>query len=128
MQGDADGKSGDIFKGLVDSGRVKKENTFVFDHDFESAIPLSILIRAMRNIGLPTPFRPSDLRDSLNKNPRSVNKALLEDFGVDISRQKVALAGMIGEILDSSHYAWWADEKFMQTELGEFLQFVQGMV
>ena len=64
----------------------------------------------------------------MNKNPRSVNKALLEDFGVDISRQKVALAGMIGEILDSSHYAWWADEKFMQTELGEFLQFVQGMV
>lgn len=127
VQGDADGKIGDIFKALVDSGRVKKENTFVFNHDFESAIPLPVLIRAMRNIGLPTNFKPSELRDSLAKNPRSVNKVLLDDFRVDISHHKVPLAGMVGEILQSPSFVWWADDKFMDTELGRFLRFVQTM-
>lgn len=127
VQGDADGKVGDIFKGLVDSGRVKKKNTFVFEHDFETAIPLPLLIRSMRNIGLTMKFRPSDLRAALFEKPRSVNKVLLENFGIDISRHKVAIANMVGEILSSSSFAWWADEEFMSTELGKFLSFVQSL-
>lgn len=126
-QGDADCRNPDIFKGLVDAGSVKTENTFVFVHDFESAVPLPLLLRAMRNIGLKLPFKPSALRESLAANPRSVVVALQQDFGVDITRWKMALAIELGAMLNHPWFPWWTDEKFMQSELRRFLHFTQGM-
>lgn len=126
-QGDADGCNPAIFKGLVDAGTLKAENTFVFAHDFESAVPLPLLLRAMRNIGLKLPFKPSTLRDSLRANPRSVVIALQQDFGVDIDRWKFQLAIELGAMLNHPRFSWWADDKFMQSELGRFLHFTQGI-
>lgn len=125
-QGDADGKDGDVFKGLVDSEHIQRANTFVFAHDFESAVPLPLLIRAMRTIGVDFRIKPSQLRDLLNAKPQSVCSALKE-LGLDIGPHKIALAEAIADQLNQPFFAWWQDEKFMQTELGKFLAFVQGM-
>lgn len=125
-QGDADGKAGDIFKGLVDSGHIKPENAFVFEHDFESAVPLPLLVRAIRQIGLPISFKPTMLRDELLRTPQPVGKALLS-LGTDIGPYKVALAVALAELLNHPFFAWWNDDRFTKSELGRFLEFVQRM-
>lgn len=126
-QGDADGKPEDVFKGLVDSGTLGIGSTFTFKHDFESAVPLSMLIRAMRRIGVPIGFKPSDLKASLTAKPRSVNQALLDDFHVDTASFKLDLASEIGAMLNDYQFVWWQDANFMSSELGQFMSFLQNM-
>lgn len=126
VQGDADGKAGDIFKGLIDSGHIKPENSFVFEYDFETSIPIALLIRAMRQIGLPINFKPAELREALRKRSQSIGKALLS-FGTDIGPHKVALAIVVAELLNHPYFIWWNDDRFTQTELGRFLEFVTRM-
>ena len=124
-QGDADGKPEDIFKGLVDSGLVEGPRTFTFKYDFESAIPLPLLVRAMKRIGVPLTFKPSDLSAALTRNHRSVNAALAEDFGVDTEVFKMDLAAELGAMMSGYRFIWWKDERFMQSELGRFMRFIQ---
>src|SRR5450759_2174756 len=47
VQGDADGGTSDIFVRWVERGFVLKENTIIFRHDFESAIPHKIMFQAL---------------------------------------------------------------------------------
>lgn len=123
-QGDADGKLEEVFKGLIDAGDLKKENTFTFKHDFETSIPIPLLIRAMDLVGVEISFDAHNLQEIANTGDRSINVILREEFGIDLEPYKVPLATAVAEILVNTHHAWWQDEKFMNTELGKFLDFV----
>lgn len=122
-QGDADGKPEEIFKGLIDAGDLKKEHTFTFRYDFETAIPLPLLIRGMDRIGIPISFQPHELKKAMSASA-SVNDVLRKQFAIDLERHKIDLATAVSEILVNAQHAWWQDEKFMGTELGQFLDFV----
>ena len=125
-QGDADGSPDPIFKGLIDRGHLERSRTFTFKHDFESSIPLPLLLRAMKRIGVPLTFKPSDLAASLHRNQRSVITALRDDFGVDTGGDfKMALAVELATMMSGYQFVWWNDKRFMQTELGRFMRFVQ---
>jgi hypothetical protein len=126
-QGDADGKPGEIFKGLVEAGQLEVNNTFIFPIDFESAIPIHLLFRALRRIGVTITFTPTQLRDAAQQRGGSINAVLRNHFGIDTEPLKVELATAIAELLNISRHAWWQDETFMQTELGKFLRFIQMM-
>lgn len=126
-QGDADGKPEEIFKGLVDSGHLKPDNTFVFRFDFETAVPLALLCRAMRRVGIPIAFRPTVLGEQLVSEPQSVNRLLKTCYGIDLEPRKMELAATIAEVMNGSAFAWWQDDDFMSTELGQFLRFIQKM-
>ena len=126
-QGDADGRATNVFQALVDAGQLELANTFVFSFDFESAVPLPLLIRSMRRIGIRPPSRPSRLKEQLTTNPSSVNALLKSDYGFDLGPAKVGLANALGEILNNRNYPWWRNAKFMASELGRFLEFIQKM-
>ena len=126
-QGDADGNPGEIFKGLVDSGQLEAKNTFTFPIDFESAVPIPLLFRALRRVGVTPGFTPTQLRDAAQQDGGSINAVLRNRFEVDTEPLKVELATAVGELLTISRYAWWQDDEFMQTELGKFLRFIQMM-
>jgi len=51
IQGDADGKNTEIFNKLVLRGSVGSECTFVFQHDFETAVPAELLLDTLQDIG-----------------------------------------------------------------------------
>ena len=127
IQGDADGKPEEIFKGLMDSGHLASKNTFVFVHDFETSIPIDIFIEILDRIGVPITFDPKDVKDSLAQNPRSILNVLKDDFETDVSSKKMDIATELGEFLNGYDWAWWMDDNFMGTELGRFLRFIQNM-
>lgn len=126
-QGDADGKPEEIFKGLIDAGDLSKECTFSFKHDFETAVPLALLANAMRRIGIKIEFELHDLQRALAAGNASVNTVLKKQFNVDLEPNKIELATAIAEILVGTQHAWWQDENFMGSELGQFLDFVHKM-
>jgi hypothetical protein len=51
IQGDADGHNHDIFQEIVRKGMVSKDHAFIFDYDFETSVPLSLLFLALQQLG-----------------------------------------------------------------------------
>jgi hypothetical protein len=127
IQGDADGKPGEIFKGLMDSGVLKENNTFVFKYDFETAIPPGILTSVLDLIGIQVKFTANDLCEAFGGNPRSILRVLKDDFGLHLDSRKMEIAVGLGEFLNDHRWSWWMDDGFMNTELGRFIRFIQNM-
>jgi len=123
IQGDADGKDTEIFRALCDKGAIKAEHSFVFRHDFESAIPPKVLFQALRDLGELEKVAYADFKAVIEHNDRSVVKILSEKFGINVEPLKLPLAEVVGDILNHRFSAWLQDEKFMETELGKFLKF-----
>lgn len=128
-QGDADGEHTDIFRSLIKSGSVKEENTFVFIHDFETAIPHRLLYASLKEMKIINEISEQDFSAALAENDASIAKKLLEKFGSDIKPQKLKLARTIARILRHPRANWWQNGKFMsETELGRFLRFIQRII
>ena len=126
-QGDADGENTDIFRGLINAGSVKKENTFVFVHDFETAIPISLLYTALKDMEFLGGMAAEDFAAAIGLNNESVVSRLKSALGIE--PDKMELANTIARILNHSRVVWWRDEKFMtETELGQFLRFIQRII
>jgi hypothetical protein len=122
IEGDADGNNHDIFRDIVAQGTVNKERTFVFQHDFETSIPLGLLLAALQQLGelvdesLDT-FRTKAVGEG------SVGARLKKAYGIELEPLKMELASQIADILNQRP-SWWQDERFLETELGRFLKFV----
>ena len=123
-QGDADGKNADIFRTLVDSGLVAEKHTFVFRHDFESAIPLPLAYAALTEMGLIKGVTREEFIAKMKSIDGRFSEQLNGAFGNNIEPLKMEFAVVVGDILDRS--IWWNNNDFMEkTELGRFLRFVQ---
>jgi len=123
IQGDADGKDAEQFPALIKKGAVKSEHTFVFHHDFESAIPPNIFYRALRHLGELEGIDYAQFEKVVSSEDKSVVKLMLDSLGLNIESLKLPLADTVGDILNHPGFVWWKDEGFMKTELGEFLKF-----
>ena len=130
IQGDADGKDSEIFLDLCEKGAITKEHSFVFRHDFESAIPPEILYQALRTLGKLENVEYVDFEKIVTSENTSVVNLLNEKFHINIKRKrlKIRLAEAVGDILNRPHFppppVWWHNEEFMETELGKFLKFI----
>lgn len=127
IQGDADGKHAEIFNKLVKKGSVTKDCTFVFKYDFESSIPLNMLLQALHDLDEIPEVKIDDFINKLSLLDCSVVKQIKEVFEIDLNPLKIDIALLIAEKLNDPRSAWWQDEEFMQTELGEFIHFVQNI-
>lgn len=125
-QGDADGEHADIFRGLVDSGSIDQDKTFVFEHDFETSLPRGLLLAALIDMQIISEMSFEEFDAKLGEFGGSVNRRLNEAFGIDTSPYKIELATTVGAILNDA--TWWQNDKFMASELGRFLRFVQQIV
>lgn len=126
IQGDADGRCMEIFQTLGKKGIVGDECNFVFQHDFETAIPVDLLLAAFHDLGELSNVTLDDFIEKFNSKDASVAPAIREHFGLDIESIKLDLATVVAERINDLHM--WNDKIFMETELGEFLRFVQKIV
>jgi hypothetical protein len=125
-QGDADGNNTDIFRNLVEIGLIEAEHSFVFAHDFETAIPLCLSHTALRELELLPEVASDEFITQMEAQEGSFAAKLNAVFGVDISPSKVEFATEVANVLN--HSIWWNNDRFMEkTELGRFLRFVQKM-
>ncbi len=124
--GDADGANTDIFERLVDSGLVKRESTFIFTHDFETSLPIGLLLHVLKNLHLigDTAY----CRELLDHRSGSVVQQLKDGSSLDIGPHKVAVAQAVARVLNHPDVIWWQNDGFMkESELGRFLRFIQGI-
>ncbi|WP_350634403.1 hypothetical protein [Pseudoalteromonas sp. GW168-MNA-CIBAN-0100] len=125
MQGDKDGNEKGSFERLIKHNTVEEKNTFLFDFDFESAIPRKLLFLALQNLDL---LLDVDIKAFLMQidHESSICTQIKSVFDVNLEPYKVPLADEIGWIFNNSEFHWYQDEDgFMEeTELGRFLDFV----
>lgn len=124
IQGDADGGNKEIFNQIVEAGSVTSNRIFVFEYDFETSIPPQLLLFALQRIGELEDVVPEDFVKSISSGPKPVSKSLETLYGLNINSLKLELASQVGDILNRE-VIWWQDERFLKTELGRFLQFIQ---
>jgi hypothetical protein len=128
LQGDADGEHQDIFRGLVNSGCINHDNTFVFMHDFETAIPSNILFNALVEMQFLTNISIDEFNQKLGTFNVSVIQRLNDVFGINIGSDKIELATTVASLLNTQD-TWPSDQTFMnETELGQFLKFIQRVI
>ncbi len=125
MQGDADGRSTDIFQSLIKKGTIAKNRTFVFRHDFETAVPAGLLLDALHDLGQLGGISLPDFAQNAYSEDRSVIAIIYDHYDLNIEPMKVDLARAVGARLNGPLRAWWQDAAFMETELGRFLRFLQ---
>jgi hypothetical protein len=99
-QGDADGENTDIFRGLINAGSVKKENTFVFRHAFETAIPLSLLYTALKDMEFLGQMPAEQFAAAIGGNNESVVSRLKSALGIQLEEHKLELANTVARILN----------------------------
>jgi hypothetical protein len=123
-QGDADGNSTDIFRNLIDIGLIESAHTFVFAHDFETAVPPKLSHTALTSLEAIPEMPAVDFCAALDAQEGNFSARLKSAFGVDIGPLKIDFAVEVANILN--HSIWWNKDEFMEnTELGRFLRFVQ---
>jgi len=125
IQGDADGNSLDIFRSMAERDLISDDNTFVFTHDFESAVPCDILFKSLQSLGELENVHKDDLSALLLNSEISVNRLILDEFHLDLKPLKIDLASMIADVLNHTYPPWWTHGEFMVTELGQFLDFIR---
>jgi hypothetical protein len=126
-QGDADGQNTDVFQEWVKSRVMDEDKAFVFIHDFETAIPSSLLLSALIDIGILAPISLEEFNGRLGDYKGSIVKKIRKVFQIDLDPYKTELATTVAAILNDAD--WWQDDQFMNTsELGRFLRFIQGIV
>lgn len=123
IQGDQDSKEEDIFQRLINSNIVKPGNTFSFVIDFESSIPDDLLLESLKRINV----LDSAFLDELSMNKDILEKPLIkilkETGRINIDSIKVPLAQDVARLFGK--YQLWADENFMKSELGSFIEFIK---
>jgi hypothetical protein len=125
-QGDADGENTDIFRTLIKTGSIKEGKTFVFDYDFETAVPLPLIYFSLRNMRCLEGISKGEFVKNMDAKGSSVLKRLKSKYGIEMESLKVKFAMTLAGILNDPKIIWWNDEVFMnKTELGRFLRFVQ---
>jgi hypothetical protein len=126
IQGDADGGPTNIFDGLVSRGLVDPQFTFVFPHDFETAVPHDLAHAALHHIGtLPGVDRQTYLEEISSRSGPLATR-LLDAFSLDLQPIKVQFAEAVSGFINwATDWVWHRDEEFMASDLGLFLQFLR---
>jgi hypothetical protein len=123
-QGDADSEHADVFLNLIEARLMAEENTFVFEHDFESSVPLRLMFVALKKLGVLEGIDRDEFIARISTFEGSFSARALACFGIDFDPLKMDLAISVADVLN--HTFWWNNEDFVErTELGRFLRFVQ---
>ena len=126
IQGDADGGAINIFDALIQNNSIiKKENTFVFKYDFETAVPSHITYSVLKALGYLSEISLEDFdRLTSGVSEESILNKVKKLFDINLENEKVAFAQTVAKILNK-HSGWNKSEVFMKSELGEFLLFLR---
>ena len=129
LQTDKDGKTtNQRVEKIKNSGLIKVENIFEFEHDFETAIPLEILYNILKDnsyIADDTDFedfsKDIDLRSGIVKH-------IEKKYGISINKRIVAneISMRLNEVSHSVNL--YTNEEFLATEIGKFWNFFKRII
>ena len=123
LQGDKDGNSSDNASHL--ENRVPGDRRFMFDWDFETAVPANLLFAALRRLGQLQDVALDCFEQVVEASNGRVSDTLQREFRIDLQPLKSGLASEIADIIVRSGVAWWGEEELMDLgELGMFVRFV----
>lgn len=127
LQIDADG--GDVEKILStmsNSLGLKHERIFSFTYDFETSIPRNVAVEALSIVLHQERFKVNEAwtEEDTNSGIKQVLGKLTPN--ISLNDIKVELGHAVGDLLASDHH-WYGSEVFMNSELGQFLSFVQNI-
>jgi hypothetical protein len=125
VQGDADGRASDFFNQWIQRYLVRKENTIIFKHDFETAIPHELFFSALQNIGYLDGISLKQYILAIGESGGPIGDKLRETFNIDLDAIKVELAKAVADRINRRGWTWWNNENFKETELGRFLLFIR---
>lgn len=127
IQGDNDSQHNDALKELKKDNFILPDNTFTFKHDFESSIPKLFFFEILSNLKIINDgITDISLKKFLLKTADekiSVVKQLKDNLGIDIGNNKVQIATEMAKIYEAQYL--WTNKKFVQSELGEFIEFIK---
>lgn len=121
IQGDKDGEGIDVFQNHINSGLIAKNQTFLFEHDFETSIPIRLLHGVLTTLHI-LDVDVEDFVTRVESKSESINKTIEEEFGVSLKPHKTDIADALGVIL--RHLNWRTNKSIHNSELGQFLEFV----
>jgi len=125
IEGDADGKNTDTFLSLVKNSKVDGGHTFQFSHDFETGVPPPLLLASLKHLGHLRDVTLEAFTEAVGASQGSVLPIIKQKFGLDIEPIKLRLAKAVAETLNARLRKCLHSTRFMQTELGKFIQFVR---
>lgn len=126
LQYDRDGKKQNaVVERFVAKGLISKERSFGFRYDFESSVPLDLVLEVLQSLGHLVAINRDSFVERLAGLEGSLAGRLSSAYGLDLEPLKTRFASALGGILSNPRHDWWRDESFSQCELGRFLRFVQ---
>ena len=125
IQGDCDARTQSRFDDLICKNIVSKDHTFQFHFDFESAFPPWIQLAALQSVGLLSDVSMATFSARMaTPSRKSLGDSLKEEFSIDLSKYKTALASALADVLIRKEEVF-LDRKFWQTEIGSFLDAIR---
>jgi len=127
LQSDLDGKKeNQKINKIIKKGLIKKENIFLFEHDFETAIPLKIFYNILKDNNLiKDDFE--DFKKDINLS-RGIVKHVQNKYGIDVNKRTVAteISLILHKLQDRKNL--YEDKDFVNTEIGKFWNFINKIV
>ncbi|WP_116108158.1 TOPRIM nucleotidyl transferase/hydrolase domain-containing protein [Lewinella sp. IMCC34191] len=124
IQGDQDGKGNDIFSLHKGRGLFNEVDTFAFKYDFESSLPIILLLEAMEKINIELVDNPLEVVSLYKKSEMSINRFLKEEYNLDLKGFKVLLSDTIGkEIARDLSYTYFITDR--KEEIFRFIEFLR---
>lgn len=126
IQADLDGAPNSVLNDLIDKEIVKKENTFEFEVDFETAFPANVLLEALNELGMLLDVSLDDFEAVLSTRvPGKPVLPLIKKSYLCIV-DKIELAEALAEVLNSP-FDYPHDSPFWTTQAGKFMNAVGGL-
>ena len=82
---------------------------------------------SLKTAGLLKNVNKDEIKDNIIKNDVSVVTLLKDNYGIDITDNKVLFAEIASELFFKFYRTWWNDDDFLESELGKFIHFVSKM-
>jgi hypothetical protein len=128
IEGDADSGATNIFDPHIARELVGKENTFVFQANFESSVPDHLTYKALRLMGFLQDLTYSEFKVSISDCEWNTVQTIKDSYGINIDDAKIEFAESVADIISwDRDWTWWQDEDFLQSELGQFLEFLRSI-
>jgi hypothetical protein len=124
IQADKDGKTeNQRINKLISKNLVEKENIFCFNHDYETSIPIHVFYKLL--IDTKTINDTFDNFKSDYDTTKSIVKYVESKYDIELKKPLLSTKTCEYIELSSRQNNLYYDEKFLQTEIGQFWDFLK---
>lgn len=123
IQVDRDGGGNPLLQ-LVNQGLIESGKGFSFAYDLETSVPAGLMYASLSTIGETNGLSRAEYEALYSSHTGGFWDFARKHLSEDLPRKKVLLAETVGVQVASPSDGLWGDERFMESELGQFLDFL----